>query len=98
MKYPLWCTHELRKFHRHPAQGSNLEMVALMSPKHAESRVAEMHRLFEHRVEHRRQIAWRRVDDLQYLGSRGLLLQCLASLGKEPRVLHRDHCLGGKVF
>ena len=55
-------------------------------------------RLFEHRVEHRRQIAGRGVDDLQYLGGRGLLLQRLALLGDQPRILHRDHRLRGEVL
>ena len=36
--------------------------------------------------------------DLQYLGGRGLLLQGLARLGQEPRVLHRDHRLRREVL
>ena len=55
-------------------------------------------RLFQHRIEHRRQIAGRGVDHLQHLGGRGLLLQRLALLGDQPRVLHRDHRLGGEVL
>ena len=55
-----------------------------------QSGIAEAVRLFQHRVEHRREVAGRGIDDLQYLGGRGLLLQCLARLGQEPRVLHRD--------
>ena len=55
-------------------------------------------RLLQHRVEHRRQIAGRGVDDLQHFGGRGLLFQRLALLGHQPRVLHRDHRLGGEVF
>jgi hypothetical protein len=37
-------------------------------------------RLFQHRTEHRREIAGRGIDDLQYLGGRGLLLQRLAEV------------------
>ena len=37
--------------------------------------LAQAHRLFEHRVEHRREVAGRGIDDLQHLGGRGLLLQ-----------------------
>ena len=66
--------------------------------KRAEGGLAQSHRLFQHRVEHRRQIAGRGVDHLQHLGGRGLLLQRLALLGQQPRVLHRDHRLGGEVF
>ena len=54
------------------------------------------HRLFQHRVEHRRQIAGRGVDHLQHLGGRGLLFQRLALLGHQPRVLDRDHRLIGE--
>ena len=54
---------------------------------------------FRHdRLEHRRQIAARRVDHLQNLGGRGLLLQRLALFGDQPRVLHRDHGLIGKCL
>ena len=42
--------------------------------------------------------AGRRVDDLQYLGGRGLLLQSLARLGQEPRILHRGDRLRREVF
>ena len=55
--------------------------------------LAQPHRLFQHRVEHRREIAGRGVDDLQHLGGRGLLLQRLALFGDQPRVLDRDHRL-----
>ena len=34
----------------------------------------------------------------KYLGGRGLLLQGLARLGQEPRVLHRDHRLRGEIL
>ena len=57
-----------------------------------------MHCFFEHRVEHRREVAGRRIDDLQHLGRRGLLLQRLARLGQEPCVLHRDDRLRREVL
>src|SRR5207244_691989 len=44
------------------------------------------------------EVAGRRIDDLQYPGGRGLLLQRLARLGQQPRVLHRDYRLRGEVF
>ena len=55
--------------------------------------LAQPHCPFEHCIEHRREIAGRGVDDLQHLGGRGLLLQCLARLSDQPRILHRDHRL-----
>ena len=39
-----------------------------------------------------------RIDDLQDLGGGGLLLQCLARLGDEPRILDCDDRLRGKVL
>src|SRR5262249_13181968 len=54
--------------------------------------------LLQDRVEHRRQIARRGIDDLQDLGGSGLLFQCFARLGQEPRVLHRNDCLRGEVL
>jgi hypothetical protein len=54
--------------------------------------------LFQDRVEYRGEIAGRAVDDLQDLRRGGLLLQSLARLGQEPRVLHRDHRLRREVL
>jgi hypothetical protein len=51
---------------------------------------AKVMRLFQYCVEHRGEVAGRGVDDLQYFGGCRLLLQCLARLGQEPRVLHRN--------
>ena len=64
----------------------------------SEGRLAQPHRLFQHRIEHRRQIAGRGIDHLQHLGGRGLLLQRLALFGDQPRILHRDHRLCGEVL
>ena len=55
-------------------------------------------RLLQYCVEHRGEIAGRGVDDLQYLGGRGLLLQRLARLGQEPRILHGDHRLRREIL
>jgi len=53
-------------------------------------------RLVKDCVENRLQVPRRTVDDLQDFGDRLLLLQCLPSLGDQPRVLDRDHGLVGK--
>jgi hypothetical protein len=55
-------------------------------------------RFLQDRVEHRREVAGGRVDDLQYLRGRGLLLQGFARLGQEPRILHRDDRLRRKIL
>ena len=60
-----------------------MEVLAVVGPKTAERRLAKPHRLFEHRVEHRREVAGRGIDDLQNLGGRGLLLQRLVALRSE---------------
>jgi hypothetical protein len=60
---------------------NRMEALAVICPQIAVGRFAQPHRLFEHRVEDRGEVARRAVDDLQYLGGRGLLLQSLARLG-----------------
>ena len=61
-------------------------------------RAADAQRLVQYSVEHRREVAGRAVDDPKHLGGRGLLLQRLACLGDQPRVLHRDDRLGGEIL
>ena len=72
------------------------ESLAIAQHQGAMGHSAEPVRLFQYRIEHRREIAGRRIDDLQHLGGRGLLLQRLALLGQQPRVLDRDHRLIGE--
>ena len=50
------------------------------------------------RVEYRGKVAGRAVDDAEHLCGRGLLLQCLARLGQQPRILNRDDRLRGEVL
>src|SRR6516162_5648409 len=75
-------------------------MKALTIPgsENAKGRLAQPRRLLQHRVEDRGEIARRAVDDPQHLGGRGLLLQGLARLGDQPRILHRDHRLRREVL
>jgi len=80
------------------ARGDRGNLLAVVGHQRAKCGAAQRHRLVEHRVEHRREIAGRRVDDLQHLGGRGLLLQRLARFVDEPRVLDRDHRLRGEVL
>src|SRR5262249_30576031 len=95
---PQRLAYELGKRWRHTTQGWNLKTAALVDQKHTKSGPAHLHRLFQDRVEYRGEIAGRRIDDLQYLGGRGLLLQGLARLGQEPRVFHRDDRLRGEIL
>src|SRR5215472_2961960 len=59
---------------------------------------AKAERLLQYRLEHRCEVTGRGVDDLQDLGGRGLLIQRLAGLGDEPRILHCDHRLAREIF
>ena len=61
-------------------------------------RLTQSPRLFHHRLEHRLEVATGRVDDAQHFGGRGLLLQRLAQLTEQPRVLDGDDGLGGEVL
>ena len=70
--------------------------LAVISTDAAELRVAQSKCLLQHRVEDRPEITRRAVNDLQDLGSRGLLFERLARLGDEPRVLDRNDGLGGE--
>jgi len=56
---------------RHRDRAKLLPVVCL---KATMGNAAQRHRLVEHRIEHRGEIAGRAVDDLQHLGGRGLLL------------------------
>ena len=80
------------------AHGQRMQMLAIVAAQHPKRCPTQPHRLFQHRVEHRRQIAGRGIDHLQHLSGRGLLLQRLPLLGDQPRVLHRDDRLSGEVF
>src|SRR3954469_19563205 len=62
--------------------------LAVVSVKMSKIRLAYSRRFFQHCVEHWGKVAGRRIDDLQHLGGRGLLLQRLARLGQQPRILH----------
>src|SRR5215472_11009554 len=78
--------------------GGRMDPLAIIGPKGPESGSAQSQGLFEHRVEHRSEVAGRRIDDLQYLGRGGLLLQSFAGLGQKPRVLHCDNRLRREVL
>src|SRR5262245_65154509 len=83
---------------RWTANRGEMEKFAVIGEHVTVSRLAEPDRSLEHRVEHRCEVAGRGIDDLQYLGGRGLLLQRLARLGQEPRVLHCDNRLRREVL
>src|SRR5215468_823716 len=94
----VWLAQELRIPERHILERHRVETLAIVVPQDTESGITEPYGLLEHRVKHRGEVAGGRIDDLQYLGGRGLLLQGLARLGQEPRILDSDHRLRGEVL
>src|SRR5262249_39781852 len=98
------CAHraafsqQLDELGRETLRCRETSMLAIDEPKGTLDGTTEPDRLFEHCIEHRCEIAGRGVDDLQYPSGGGLLLQSLAGLGQEARVLHRDDRLRGKIL
>ena len=55
---PIWSGREIfGECRRHPALSSRMEPVPVVDHQEAECGLAQPHRLFEHRVEHRREVA-----------------------------------------
>jgi hypothetical protein len=81
----------------HPMPRQWPKALAIVSQQGAVVGTAEDVRLFQNRVERRREIAGRGIDDLQYLGGRGLLLKRFSkfslTLGK-PTSQIGDELLG----
>ena len=73
-----------------------MEALNVIGVERAKCGLTQPHCLFQHRVEHRREIAGLGVDDLQHFCGRGLLLQRLPLFGDQPSVLDRDHRLIGE--
>src|ERR1041384_5437799 len=66
---------------RKAAMSDGADIDAIIEVEDAKRCLAQMQGLFKHRIEHRREVAGRGVDDLSYLSCRGLLFQSLARLG-----------------
>src|SRR6516165_4630785 len=64
----------------------------------ADRRLAQPYGLLNHRIQNRGEVAGRGIDHLQYLRRRSLLLQRLARLGQQSRVLHCDHRLRREIL
>src|SRR5262249_48155071 len=96
---PLWSSlPELGEFWRHAEQCGRAHGIILDSKQHAKVGVANAHRFFQHRLEHWGQLARRRADHLEHIRSGGLLLERLAQLAKQPRVLDCNDGLSGEVL
>src|SRR5262245_201113 len=60
--------------------------------------LAKLSRRFDQRFEYRLQVKGRAADDLEHIGSGGLLLQRLAQLVEQARVLDGDDGLGSEAL
>src|SRR5215467_14038752 len=78
--------------------GAKMESFTIPGSEIAKGGLAQPSRLLQHSFEHRSEVARGAVDDAQYLRSCGLLLQRLACLGDQPRVLHCNDRLRGEVL
>src|SRR6516162_1824532 len=83
-------SHVLQKLGRYAFGCGETVRPAIIAEEIAEWRLAKPNGLFEYRVEYRAEVTRRGVDDLQHLSDGCLLLQGLARLGNEARVLDRD--------
>src|SRR6516164_2049870 len=91
-------TYQLVKRCGQTAGRQGAKAVAVPYFQSANSHSAYRVCFFQYRVEHWGEVTWRGIDNLQYLGGRGLLLQRLARLGQQPRVLHRYDRLRGEIL
>src|SRR5262249_10892800 len=96
-----WFVGLSQKF-RPPARDTALcngaDFASIVKLQSADGDPTEVMRLLQDCRIHRIEVPGRRIDNLQDLGSRGLLLQRLARLGNEPRILHRDHRLRREIL
>src|SRR6516162_10595660 len=65
----------------HAVDRCEIEALAVIGTQLAERGTTQPHRIFQHCVEHRCEIAGRRVDDLQYRSGGGLLLEGFLEFG-----------------
>ncbi len=70
----------LDHWRRHTTRCGGAKQLPVVSGHNPKCRLAQGHGLVQHRIEHRREIARRGIDDPQHLGGRGLLRQRFVSL------------------
>src|SRR5215469_3191306 len=83
---------------RAAVHSTKMEALTVPGSESAKGCLAQTRCFFQHCIEHRREVTWRGVDNLQHLGGGGLLLQCLARLGQQPCVLHRNDRLRREIL
>src|SRR5262245_13391390 len=89
---------ELSEFRREPIARFEVEELAPWSAYGHRVGLAQPRRRLHQRVEHDLQIEGRAADDLKHVRGGGLLLQRLAQLVEQARVLDGDDGLAGKIL
>src|SRR5262249_41289867 len=74
------------------------EYIALIEQQVAEAGLADANGVLKHSLEHWLQLAGRTADDLEHVGGSSLLLQRLAQLAQQARVLDGNDGLGGEIL
>jgi len=77
-------------------RGHGVARIAVVTENHSSCCAAEPDSRIQESVEHGLQIEGRAANDLEHVGSRGLLLERLAQLVEQPRVLDGDNGLVGE--
>jgi len=78
-------------------RGHGVARIAVVTENHSSCCAAEPDSRIQESVEHGLQIEGRAANDLEHVGSRGLLLERLAQLIQEARVLDSDDGLSREV-
>src|SRR5215216_6355489 len=71
---------------REAAMRQEMDQLPVETIHAGAERIAQSRGTIGNSFEDRLQVGWRTVDDLQHLGSRGLLFERLARLGHQARV------------
>src|SRR5207253_1118313 len=93
-----WFPHGFDEIIRDASECNRTELKSIPCYQHSKGCFAESESVFEHRIKNWREVAGGGVDDLENLGSRGLLLQGLTGLANEARVLDGDDGLIGECL
>src|SRR5207302_6970800 len=97
----VWAITPPQSFHERlwiPARRAVVERPAIIKHQASMAYGTEAVGLLQYCIEDGCYLTRRAVDNLQYLGGCGLLLQGLARLGDQPCILNRDHRLRREIL
>src|ERR1700745_2842834 len=76
----IWLSVKFGQFGWNASLGHNTHVLAVIVGHEAKRRTAQMQCLFQHRLEYRREVTGRGIDDAQHLSRGSLPLQCFITL------------------